>query len=67
MTLHLPDGQVLRVDLDIAADEDDPHAIASVFYVASDEELRRLRVELPFVLTTKSAMTLIPAAGPDLT
>jgi hypothetical protein len=60
VTLHLSDGRVLRVDLDIAADEDDPHAIASCFDVATGDELRRRRVELPFVLTTKTAMTLFP-------
>ena len=63
VTVHLPDGRALRVDLDIAADEDDPHAIASCFDVATGNELGRRRVELPFVLTTKTATTLIPADG----
>ena len=61
VTLHQPDGRALRVDLDIAADEDDPHAVASCFDIATGEELSRRRVELPFVLTTKTAVTLIPA------
>jgi hypothetical protein len=63
VTLHLPEGRALRVDLDIAADEDDPHAIASCFDVATGAELRRRRVELPFVLTTRTAMTLFPTDG----
>jgi hypothetical protein len=43
--------QRLRVDLDIAPDDDDPHAILAVFDEATDEVIRRGRVAPSFKLT----------------
>jgi hypothetical protein len=48
-------GQRVRVDLDIAQDEDDPHAILAAFDEASGEALRSTRVAPNFALTAKSA------------
>lgn len=48
-----PEGERVRVDLDIVPDEDDPHAILSVFDAAG--ECERTRVEANFKLTAESA------------
>ena len=53
--ISLEDGQRIRVDLDIAQDEDDPHAILAAFDEASGEALRSTRVAPNFALTAKSA------------
>lgn len=44
LTCTTDQGQRVRVDLDIAPDEDDPHAILAVFDERTGEELRRGRV-----------------------
>lgn len=49
------DGARLRVDLDIAQDEDDPHATLVVVDEASGEPLRTLRVAPTFKLDARSA------------
>jgi hypothetical protein len=46
-----------RVDLDIARDEDDPHAILTAFDEASGERLRSSRVSAGFKLTAKAALS----------
>ena len=48
-----PSGERVRVDLDIVPDEDDPHAIVSVFHAGA--ECERTRVEANFKLTSESA------------
>jgi hypothetical protein len=53
------DGVRYRVDLDIAADEDDPHAIVSLVDAQSDEVLRRQRVAPNWKLTSKSAQDVV--------
>jgi hypothetical protein len=45
-----------RVDLDIARDEDDPHAILAAFDEATGERVRSSRVGAGFKLTAASAM-----------
>ena len=45
-----------KVDLDIARDEDDPHAILTAFDETSGEELRSTRVSPAFKLTAASAL-----------
>jgi hypothetical protein len=45
-----------RVDLDIARDEDDPHAIVAAFDDASGERIRSSRVSAGFKLTAGSAL-----------
>ena len=52
------DGAHFRVDLDIAADEDDPHAIVAAFDAAG-ACLGSKRVEPHFKLGTKSATEVI--------
>jgi hypothetical protein len=49
------DGQRLRIDLDLVADDDDPHAILSVFDEASGERVRQGRVAPNFKLNATSA------------
>ena len=55
-TVALDDGQRVRVDLDIAQDDDDPHAIIASFDEMSGEALRSTRVMATFALNAKSAM-----------
>lgn len=45
-----------RVDLDIAPDEDDPHAILAAFDEASGAKLRSSRVSAGWKLTSSSAL-----------
>ncbi len=47
-------GSSVRVDLDFAADEDDPHAILSA-WSANGEPISRCRVEATFRLSTATA------------
>jgi len=49
-----PDGERRRVDLDIVPDEDDPHAIVTVFDAAG-EIVKTTRVEATSKLTAESA------------
>jgi hypothetical protein len=44
-----------KVDLDIARDEDDPHAMLTAFDEATGEQLRSTRVSAGFKLTASSA------------
>jgi hypothetical protein len=53
------DGQRLRVDLDVAEDDDDPHAILAVFDEATSELVRRERVSPTFKLTAASAQRFV--------
>lgn len=50
------DGETVRVraDLDIAQDDDDPHAILVLFEETTNEELRRGRVSAGFKLSAQS-------------
>ena len=45
------DGQRLRADLDIARDDDDPHAILSTFIESTSEPVKSGRVSPSFKLT----------------
>lgn len=60
-TATTPAGERVRVDLDIVPDEDDPHAILSVF--GEDGEVSRTRVEPGFKLTPASATAWIARGG----
>ena len=53
--VSLEDGRRVRVDLDIAQDEDDPHAILAAFDEASGEALRSSRVAPTFKLSATAA------------
>ena len=55
VTITTDDGRRVRVDLDIAQDEDDPHATVSVFDEATSELLRRARVEPTWKLSAATA------------
>ena len=52
-------GTRLRVDLDLVADEEDPHAMLTVFEDATSAELGSKRVPASFKLTTASAADLV--------
>lgn len=56
------DGRKVRVDLDVAPDEDDPHAIVACFDEATGEELRRTRVTAGFKLSAQSALRMVRGA-----
>lgn len=49
-----PEGERVRVDLDVVPDEDDPHAILTAFD-ESGAELSRSTVDVNFVLSEQSA------------
>jgi hypothetical protein len=49
------DGRRLRADLDVAPDDDDPHAILAIFDESTDEPVRSGRVSPMFKLTAASA------------
>lgn len=53
-TFTRDDGQRVRVTLDIAADEDDPHAVLRCVDDVTGEELRRGRVSPSFKLSAAS-------------
>lgn len=53
------EGVRYQVDLDIAADEDDPHAMVSLIDEGSGEVLRRQRVAPNWKLTNKSAHDVV--------
>lgn len=55
VTVTRDDGARVRVDLDIARDEDDPHAILSWFDDDTGAELGTKRVEPSFKLTSANA------------
>jgi hypothetical protein len=52
-------GQRIRVDLDIAPDDDDPHAILAAFDEQTNELIRSGRVSPAFKLTAQSAQRFI--------
>lgn len=52
-------GQRLRVDLDIAEDDDDPHAILAVIDETTGETLRTGRVAPGFKLTATTAQRFL--------
>lgn len=58
------DGARLRVDLDIARDEDDPHAILSAWDEGSGEQLRSARVAPSYKLTLASAARFAATGQP---
>lgn len=49
------DGQSVRVNVAIAADDDDPHAMISVYDAATDELIRSGRVGTAFKLSATTA------------
>jgi hypothetical protein len=53
------DGTRFRVDLDIAADEDDPHAIVKATNDVTGEVVRSQRVAPSWKLTSKSAAEVV--------
>jgi hypothetical protein len=53
------DGTAIRVDLDIAPDEDDPHAIIAAFHERTNELLRSSRTSPDFKLTAKTAARFV--------
>jgi len=53
------DGSRVRVELDIAQDEDDPHAILAAVDQASGEPIRSRRVSPGFKLTESSAQHFV--------
>ncbi|HET8932026.1 MAG TPA: hypothetical protein VFN67_01240 [Polyangiales bacterium] len=53
------DEQRIRVDLDIARDEDDPHAVLTAYEADSGELLRTTRVMPNFKLTQTSARRFV--------
>jgi len=55
LTIALDDGRRVRVDLDIAPDEDDPHAMLAAFDDRSGDAMRSTRVSPAFVLTQAAA------------
>ena len=56
-------GRRLRVDFDVAEDDDDPHAMVTVTDVATDELVRRDRVSPSWKLTATTAQRF--ARGQD--
>jgi len=52
-------GQRLRVDFDIAEDDDDPHAMLAVFDEATQELVRSERVSPSFKLSASSAQRFV--------
>ena len=53
------DGQRIRVDLDLAEDDDDPHAILAAVDDGTGESLRRGRVRPTFKLTAATAQRFV--------
>ena len=63
VTVTSVEGARVRVDLDIARDEDDPHAILSWFDDDTGAELGSKRVEPSFKLTSAAAEKALRAAA----
>jgi hypothetical protein len=59
LTFTTSDGQRLRVDLDIAPDDDDPHAILAIFDELTDERIRSGRVSQGFKLTASTVQRFL--------
>jgi hypothetical protein len=53
------DGRRVRMDFDIAPDEDDPHAILAAFDGQTGERLRSGRVSPGFKLTASTAQRFV--------
>jgi hypothetical protein len=62
VTAEIPTGERVRVDCDIVPDEDDPHAIVTVFGDAG-EVVSRSRVSAGFKLTPESAQKWLTDGG----
>jgi hypothetical protein len=52
-------GRRIRVELDVAQDEDDPHAMVAAFDAATGELIRRSRMSPTFTLSGKSALRFV--------
>ena len=63
VTLVDEEGRRLRADLDIAQDDDDPHAILAVFEELSGEPVRSGRVSPAFKLGEKSVLAWLAGGG----
>ncbi len=61
LTISADDGRRIRVDVDVVADEDDPHALASCFDDATSTKLSCRRVDAGFKLSKLSAAELARA------
>ena len=59
LTFTTDAGQRLRADLDVATDDDDPHAILSVTDAATGEAVRRGRVRPDFRLTASTVAKFV--------
>jgi hypothetical protein len=59
LTITTDDGSRVRVDVDVVADEEDPHAIATCFDDATDALLSSKRVPASFKLTNGNALALL--------
>ena len=57
------DGRRVRADLDLVADDDDPHAILALIDQATDERLGGGRVPPTFKLTAATAQRFLAAGG----
>ncbi|APR81730.1 Hypothetical protein A7982_07079 [Minicystis rosea] len=64
VTVPSPNGDRVKVDLDVIPDEDDPHAILTV-YDEAGEISNRSRVPANFKLTTDSARKWLARGGSD--
>lgn len=58
-TITSDEGQRIRVDLDIAQDDDDPHAILAAFDEASGDAIRSARVSPAFKLGATTARRFV--------
>ncbi|CAN5716057.1 hypothetical protein BH11MYX2_BH11MYX2_26920 [soil metagenome] len=54
-----PEGQSIRVDLDIVPDDDDPHAIIKAFDEQTHELIREGRASATFKLSASSASRFV--------
>ena len=59
ITVSAADGARVRIDLDIVADEDDPHALATCFDDATGARLSQRRVAAAFKLSSSTAAQLL--------
>ena len=58
ITVSADDGRRIRVDIDLVADDDDPHALATCTDEGSGERLSRRRIPPGFKLSNSSALEL---------
>ena len=59
LTFTTDAGVRVRAELDVAVDDDDPHAILAVVDLATDAELRRGRVSQGFKLTATTVQGFV--------